>query len=41
VEYSITPLGRTLQDPFLALYDWAVDHQADLAKAQARFDARG
>jgi DNA-binding HxlR family transcriptional regulator len=40
VEYSITPLGRTLQDPFLALYDWAVDHQKDLSEAQARFDIR-
>lgn len=40
VEYSITPLGRTLQDPFLALYDWAVEHQGDLAEAQERFDGR-
>lgn len=40
VEYSITPLGRTLQDPFLALYDWAVDHQKDMSDARARFDAR-
>jgi DNA-binding HxlR family transcriptional regulator len=39
VTYSITPLGRTLQPPFLALYDWAVLHQADLAEAQRRFDA--
>jgi DNA-binding HxlR family transcriptional regulator len=41
VEYSITPLGRTLQDPFLALYDWALDHRQDLADAQTRFDDRG
>ncbi|WP_430511096.1 winged helix-turn-helix transcriptional regulator [Pannonibacter phragmitetus] len=40
VEYSITPLGRTLQDPFLALYDWAVAHQSDLAAAQERFDTK-
>ncbi|MBP7335297.1 helix-turn-helix domain-containing protein [Niveispirillum sp.] len=39
VTYSITPLGRTLQPPFVALYDWAVTHQADIAKAQADFDA--
>lgn len=39
VVYSITPLGRTLQDPFLALYDWALSHQADLERAQRRFDA--
>jgi DNA-binding HxlR family transcriptional regulator len=39
VEYSITPLGRTLQDPFLALYDWAVEHRDDLSRAQERFDS--
>lgn len=41
VVYSITPLGRTLQDPFLALYNWAVDHQADLSSAQQHFDLEG
>lgn len=39
VVYSITPLGRTLQQPFLALYDWAVYHQSDLRDAHQRFDA--
>jgi len=39
VVYSITPLGRTLQDPFLALYDWAVCHQHDLQDAHRKFDA--
>lgn len=39
VVYSITPLGRTLQAPFLALYDWAVHHQGDLRDAQTRFDS--
>lgn len=39
VVYSITPLGRTLQEPFLSLYDWALDHQGDLSEAQRRFDA--
>lgn len=38
VEYSITPLGRTLQAPFTALYDWTVSHQLDIAKAQKSFD---
>lgn len=41
VVYSITPLGRTLQAPFLSLYDWALDHQGDLSEAQRRFDANG
>jgi DNA-binding HxlR family transcriptional regulator len=39
VEYSITKLGRTLQDPFAALYDWSVTHQSEIAKAQSKFDA--
>jgi DNA-binding HxlR family transcriptional regulator len=39
VVYSITPLGRTLQEPFVLLYDWALRHQDDLRDAQSRFDA--
>jgi DNA-binding HxlR family transcriptional regulator len=38
VEYSITPLGRTLQAPFSALYEWLVQHQPDIANAQTIFD---
>jgi DNA-binding HxlR family transcriptional regulator len=38
VEYSITPLGRTLQEPFAALYDWSVSHQLDIMEAQKSFD---
>lgn len=38
VVYSITPLGRTLQEPFLALYDWAIRHQTDLHDAHRRYD---
>lgn len=41
VVYSITPLGRTLQDPFLGLYGWAIRHQADLREAHERFDTAG
>ena len=40
VEYSITPLGRTLQQPFAALYAWAVEHVPDVERAQAAFDRR-
>jgi DNA-binding HxlR family transcriptional regulator len=40
VEYSLTPLGRTLQEPFTAVYAWAVNHSADIVKAQAEFDQR-
>lgn len=40
VVYSITPLGRTLQDPLLALYDWALRHQGDLQCANEQFDRK-
>ncbi|WP_248308290.1 helix-turn-helix domain-containing protein [Devosia sp. 919] len=40
VEYSITPLGRTLQVPFGAVYEWAVAHLQEIENAQAAFDAR-
>lgn len=40
VEYSITPLGRTLQGPFTAIYSWAAEHQSALQKAHAAFDRR-
>lgn len=39
VEYSITAFGRTLQDPLLGLYDWAVHHKNEMKNAQERFDA--
>lgn len=38
VEYSITPLGRSLQQPFEALYVWALDHAAEVVGAQERYD---
>lgn len=34
VEYSITPLGLTLQQPFEALIAWARQHGAELMAAQ-------
>ncbi|MGX2992964.1 winged helix-turn-helix transcriptional regulator [Streptomyces sp. JNUCC 64] len=37
VEYSLTPLGRTLLPPLSALADWAVDHAAEIQEARARF----
>ena len=39
VEYSITPLGRTLQEPFTALYEWAAGHQSEIEKAKEVFDS--
>lgn len=40
VEYSLTPLGRTLQSPFAAIYGWAIEHQCDIERAQREFDQR-
>ena len=41
VEYSLTPLGRTLQEPFQAVYAWTVDHLPDIERAKAAFDRHG
>lgn len=38
VEYTITPLGASLQKPYAALYEWALTHGPELERAQARFD---
>lgn len=40
VQYSITPLGRTLQEPFTALISWAKEHGQALEAARASADAR-
>jgi DNA-binding HxlR family transcriptional regulator len=40
VEYSITPLGRTLEAPFQALFNWTIEYSSDVTLAQAEFDAR-
>lgn len=40
VEYSTTPLGYTLHEPFKALHDWAVTYLADVEAAREQFDAR-
>ena len=39
VEYALTPLGCTLQEPVRALATWAGAHQAEVLAARARFDA--
>jgi DNA-binding HxlR family transcriptional regulator len=38
VEYSITPLGRTLSDTVDSLRIWAEQHIPDVAKAQKQYD---
>jgi DNA-binding HxlR family transcriptional regulator len=41
VEYQITPLGRTLQVPFKALYAWTIQNMATVEEARGAFDERG
>ena len=40
VEYAITPLGRSLQPPFRALYRWTREAMPEVDAARAAFDAR-
>lgn len=40
VEYEITPLGRTLQPPFKALYAWTMSNLGEVEEARQRFDGR-
>lgn len=40
VEYSITLLGRSLQQPFTALVAWAYEHGNGIEEAQLAYDAR-
>ena len=39
VEYSLTPLGRSLQRPFGVLYDWTVEHMTTIQLAQRDYDS--
>ncbi|CAI1861965.1 helix-turn-helix domain-containing protein [Serratia ficaria] len=40
VEYELTPLGRSLTEPVIALGTWANDHIADIDAAREAFDAQ-
>ena len=40
VEYQITPLGRTLQGPFKALYAWTLENMQTVEQARNAFDRR-
>jgi len=40
VEYAITTLGRTLQDPFVTLVNWAKHHGEAIEQAQVAYDGR-
>lgn len=39
VEYSLTPLGMTLQEPLVAICRWAMDHLPEVQAARARAGA--
>lgn len=40
VEYSLTQLGKTLQEPIDALWNWSAEHHAAIIDARAVYDAR-
>lgn len=40
VEYELTPLGRSLTEPVIALGTWASEHIADIDAARLAFDAQ-
>lgn len=39
VDYEVTELGRSLQEPVIALGRWAIEHQPRIVAARAAFDA--
>ena len=40
VEYEITPLGRTLHEPFKTLYAWTLANLPAVEQARQAFDSR-
>jgi DNA-binding HxlR family transcriptional regulator len=34
VEYSLTPLGWSLTEPLMAMYEWAAEHRPDVEAAR-------
>ncbi|WP_395402744.1 winged helix-turn-helix transcriptional regulator [Pseudoduganella sp. UC29_106] len=40
VDYELTGLGRSLHQPLLVLYDWAVAHQSEVAAARNAFERK-
>lgn len=40
VEYAVTPLGRTLEQPFKALHGWTLSNITEVEKARKAFDLR-
>ena len=40
VEYSVTRLGRTVEEPLHALSVWAQEHMSEVREAQQAYDVR-
>lgn len=40
VEYAITPLGRSLHQPFKALYRWTIENMPHVEQARRSFDEK-
>jgi DNA-binding HxlR family transcriptional regulator len=40
VEYGLTALGKTLQEPISALWDWSAENHHAIVEARAIYDAR-
>ena len=40
VEYSLTPLGRSLTTPLFALCEWSEEHFAEVIEARTSYDER-
>ncbi|MEV0779533.1 winged helix-turn-helix transcriptional regulator [Streptomyces sp. NPDC050433] len=40
VEYSLTPLGESLREPFGRLYDWTVNNADEIRAHQMDYDQR-
>jgi DNA-binding HxlR family transcriptional regulator len=40
VEYSLTPLGESLREPFGRLYDWTVENAIEIQARQEEYDRR-
>ena len=41
VEYALTPLGRTLTEPLVAICHWAMEHLPEVQANQRAYDERG
>jgi len=39
VEYTITPLGQSLRQPFEALYQWSMTYGPEIERAQDNYDS--